>query len=106
MQNHIGEEYVGIISGITNYGIFVALENTVEGMIKIEDLPSSNYHYDEKTQILYGSNNRYQIGDILEVKVIGACKENGNVDFILASHAKFNQEENKINKKKKRRKDI
>lgn len=106
MQNHIGEEYVGIISGITNYGIFVALENTVEGMIKIEDLPSNNYHYDEKTQILYGSNNRYQIGDILEVKVIGACKENGNVDFILASHAKFNQEENKVNKKKKRRKGI
>lgn len=104
MQSHIGEEYVGIISGITNYGLFVSLENTVEGMIKIEDLPSSNYCYDEKTQILYGSNSRYQIGDILEVKVVGACRENGTVDFVLTTHTQFNQVKN--NKKKERRRGI
>lgn len=99
MQQHIGKTYDGIISGITNFGLFVSLPNTVEGMIKIEDLPSSNYHYDEKTQILYGAKNKYQIGDILPIKVVAACKENGTVDFVLnTNNILSNEEKFKIKK--------
>jgi len=84
MEDKIGTCYDVMISGITTFGVFVALENTIEGMIKYEDLPKDSYHYDEKTQILYGTKTgrKYQIGDKLYVKLINASKESQIIDFI------------------------
>ena len=85
MEDHIGEVYPGVISGVTPFGIFVELDNTVEGLVKLEDIPGDYYIYDESGYMVYGkkTNKRYIFGDTVTVKVIGASRENSTVDFIL-----------------------
>ena len=86
MEDHIGKRYNGIISGVTEFGIFVELPNTVEGLVKIEDVSSKEYFfYNEKLQALIGkkSNKRYMFGDSVKVEVIAASKETGLIDFAL-----------------------
>ena len=85
MEDHIGEIYPGVISGVTPFGIFVELDNTVEGLVKLEDIPGDYYIYDESGYMVYGkkTNKRYIFGDAVTVKVIGASRENSTVDFIL-----------------------
>ena len=85
MEDHIGEVYPGVISGVTPFGIFVELDNTVEGLVKLEDIPGDYYIYDESGYMVYGkkTNKRYIFGDAVTVKVIGASRENSTVDFIL-----------------------
>ena len=88
MEDHIGERYNGIISGVTEFGIFVELPNTVEGLVKIEDVSSKEYFfYNEKLQALIGkkSNKRYMFGDSVKVEVIAASKETGLIDFALVN---------------------
>ena len=78
----------GIISGVTEFGIFVELPNTVEGLVKIEDVSSKEYFfYNEKLQALIGkkSNKRYMFGDSVKVEVIAASKETGLIDFALVN---------------------
>ena len=60
------------ISSVLNFGIFVELENTVEGMVRIENLPQDNYVYDAKALKLSGSLHEYRVGDKLKVKVVSA----------------------------------
>lgn len=76
MQNKIGEEYQGIISGVTNFGLFVELENTVEGLIKFENLGREYFIYDEERKQLIGEQSRkiYKIGDKINIRVIEANK--------------------------------
>ena len=83
MQDHIGEEYDAIVSGVQKYGLFVQLPNYVEGLIKVENLPSDIYEYDEEFDTLYGKNTKaiYRIGTRLHVRCIGASKEARQVDF-------------------------
>ena len=85
MEDHIGEVYPGVISGVTPFGIFVELDNTVEGLVKLEDIPGDYYIYDESGYMVYGkkTNKRYIFGDAVTVKVTGASRENSTVDFIL-----------------------
>ena len=85
MEKHIGEEYVGIISGVQEFGLFVELDNTVEGLVKVENMPKGGYSYVEEAMSLvrHGGNERYSFGDQVLVKVIGASKENSTVDFEL-----------------------
>ena len=88
MEDHIGEKYNGIISGVTEFGIFVELPNTVEGLVKIEDVSSKEYFfYNEKLQALIGkkSNKRYMFGDSVKVEVVAASKETGLIDFALVN---------------------
>ena len=87
MQSHIGEEYDGIISSIMSFGVFVELENTVEGMIRFEDLGDEYFIYDEKTKTLLGESSKkmYHIGDSIRIKVIKANKELRQIDFALSS---------------------
>ena len=75
MQNKIGEEYQGIISGVTNFGLFVELENTVEGLIKFENLGREYFIYEERKQLI-GEQSRkiYKIGDKINIRVIEANK--------------------------------
>lgn len=71
MSDKIGEEYNGIISSVTNFGLFVELPNTVEGLIHISDLNDDYYIYDEKHLCLIGERNKvvYRLGDEVHIKV-------------------------------------
>lgn len=83
MENHIGEEYDGIISSITSFGVFVELENTVEGMIRFDKLGNEYFEYDEDRKTLLGENtkNVYHIGDRIRIRVIRADKQSRQIDF-------------------------
>lgn len=83
MENKIGEEYEGIISSVTQFGIFVELENTVEGLIRFDDLGKDYFIYDEQKKLLYGERTKlvFKIGDKIKVRVKSASKILGNVDF-------------------------
>ena len=83
MESHIGEEYDGIISSITSFGIFVELENTVEGMIRFDKLGDEYFIYDEDHKTLLGEKTKtmYHIGDKLRIRVIRADKNSRQIDF-------------------------
>lgn len=83
MENRIGEEYEGIISSVTSFGIFVELDNTVEGLIRFEDLGNEYFIYDEDRKRLIGerSNIVYKIGDKVKIRVKDASKLLRTVDF-------------------------
>ena len=83
MQNKIGEEYTGIVSSVTSFGIFVELENTVEGLIRFENLGDEYFIYDEERKILTGEKTKtsYKIGDKVNIRVINANKILRQIDF-------------------------
>ena len=83
MQTKIGKEYDGIISSVTNFGIFVELENTVEGLIRFENLGNEYFIYDEEYKRLIGeaSGKMYKIGDNIHIRVIEANKELRRISF-------------------------
>ena len=83
MQDKIGEEYDGIISSITSFGIFVELDNTVEGLIRFEGLGDEYFIYDEERKTLLGEKSKtiYKIGDKIRIRVIKANKQTRQIDF-------------------------
>ena len=85
MTHHIGEEFDGIISSVTNFGVFVELDNTVEGMIKIEDLPQDQYEFIEDKFTLKGYKTSFTIGDKIRVKSIRADILSREIDFAFIS---------------------
>ena len=76
MENKIGEVYEGIVSGVTQFGIFVELENTVEGLIRFENLGNEYFIYDDSHKQLIGENTNtvYKMGDKITIQVIEANK--------------------------------
>ena len=82
MADKIGEEYDGIVSGASEAGIFVELENTVEGFIYKEYLPQDVYFYDETKFMLAGRRNIYRIGDKIRVKLAKVDVITRHIDFI------------------------
>lgn len=83
MTHHVGEEFEGKISGVTNFGIFVELDNTVEGMVRISDLPRDSYEYDENDFVLKGAKEKFVIGNTVKVKCARADILAREVDFVL-----------------------
>ena len=86
MEEKIGNEYDAIISSITKWGMFAQLENTVEGLIRFENMGEDEYFiYDDENKILRGerTNKIYRIGQKIKVEVIGASKQTRTVDFRL-----------------------
>ena len=85
MESKIGEEYEGIISSVTSFGVFVELKNTVEGLIRFEDLGDEYFIYDEDRKRLIGekTNKTYKIGDKVKIKVKNASKLLRQIDFEL-----------------------
>lgn len=83
MEDKIGEEYEGIVSGVTEFGLFVELENTVEGLIRFEDLGNEYFKYDEMHKQLIGEQTRttYKLGDKIKVQVIDANKTSRRIRF-------------------------
>ena len=86
LQNHIGEEFHAIISGVTYFGIFVKITDILaEGLVKIRDLENDTYVYDEKKYALVGhaTKKQYRLGDKVSVKLIRADITKSEVDFII-----------------------
>lgn len=86
MQEHLGETYSGIISGVTEWGLYVELnDNLCEGLVPMRDLADDYYDFDEKNHCLIGrrNNHRYRLGDNVDIKVARADLEKKQLDFIL-----------------------
>ena len=88
MQEHVGQVYDGVISGVTEWGLYVELnENKCEGMIPIRDLDDDYYEFDEKNYCLRGRRNKshtYSLGDPITIRVARANLEKKQLDFALA----------------------
>ena len=93
MSTRIGKEYSGIISSITSFGIFVELENTVEGLIRFENMGNEYFVYDENQKTLTGeqSGKIYKIGQSVDIRVIEASKELRRVSFELIETKKSSE---------------
>ena len=85
MEDKIGQEYIGIVSSITAFGMFVELESTVEGLIRFENMGNEYFIYDENRKTLTGerSNRRFKIGDQVKIRVLEAKKELRKIAFEL-----------------------
>ncbi len=85
MENKVGEEFEAIISSITSFGMFAELENTVEGLIRFENMGNEYYIYDEDRKQLIGehTNRVFKIGDKVKIRVISASKMLRQIDFEL-----------------------
>jgi ribonuclease R len=96
MQDHVGEVYPGVISGITDWGIYVELENKIEGMIPIRELDDDFYIFDEKNYALVGrhKHKKYQLGDEITVKIWRTNLEKKQLDFRLANKEEIKDSEN------------
>ncbi len=90
MLDHIGEVYDGIISGVQEFGIFVELDNTVEGLIKNENIKGDYYFYNPDLMALIGkkSGKKYAFGDKIKVIVVSADKDKSQVDFVIYEDSK------------------
>ncbi len=85
MQDKIGEKYEGIISSVTNFGVFVQLENTIEGLIRFENLGNEYFEYDDMHKILIGEQTKkvYKMGDKVKIQVIEANKTLRRIGFAI-----------------------
>ena len=85
MEDHIGEEYDGIIDSILNFGMFVCLPNMIEGLVRYENIVGDYFEFNEETNMLIGkrTGKKYKLGQKVRVKCISASKENSTIDFAL-----------------------
>ena len=85
MSDKIGEEYEGVVSEVTSFGIFVELENTVEGLIHISNMVDDYYIYDNEKKELFGQGSKkvYKIGDTLKVRLANVSIAKAEIDFVL-----------------------
>ena len=90
MESHIGEEFDGMINSVTNFGMFVELDNLIEGLVPIKDM-KDYFHFDEENMCLIGekSHKRYTIGDKVRVRVVRASKEDKTIDFEIVKDYKY-----------------
>ncbi|MBQ8003413.1 MAG: RNB domain-containing ribonuclease, partial [Clostridia bacterium] len=82
MEKHIGEVFEGIISSVTRFGFFVMLPNTIEGLVRIENMTGDRYDFDEKALSVRGAKSVYRLGDEIRVKLVGVNAQQGQIDFI------------------------
>lgn len=83
MAQFIGEEFDGTVSGVTSFGLFVALPNTAEGLVRVEDMPGDAYEFDAEHLLMIGvrSGKRYGIGSPLRVRLVAASNVTGQIDL-------------------------
>ena len=95
MERHIGEEFTGVISGISNYGFYVELPNTVEGLVHVNELYGDYYVFNEERMELKGemSGKTYKLGQKIQVVVIGTERLTKTIDFIPAKNIELPEEE-------------
>lgn len=85
MSSKLGEQYEGVISGVTGWGIYVELPNTVEGMVRLADLEDDRYEYDSENYRVVGrsSGREYRLGQKVTVQVAGADPLSRTIDFVI-----------------------
>lgn len=85
MSERIGEEYEGIISSVTSFGVFVELDNTVEGLIHISNMTDDYYFYDERNYCMIGEMTKktYKIGDVVNVRLVNVNIQKAEIDFVF-----------------------
>ena len=95
MESHIGEEYEGIISGVTNFGMFVELPNLVEGLVPIKDIKGDFYNYVPEQLALIGKSTKktYRVGDKLKVRCTAASKLTSMIDFEIVKEEENGSQE-------------
>src|SRR5690625_1539259 len=100
MQDKISQEFIGTISSVTNFGLFVELDNTVEGLVHVSYMTDDYYHFDERSFSLIGERTGqiYRIGERVKIRVIGVNLDERAVDFELIA-----DEKPKRRQKRKRR---
>ena len=83
MEDNIGEEYDGIISSVTNFGMFVELSNTIEGLVHVSYMTDDYYHFDDRQYAMIGERTAkvFRIGDEITVRVINVNKDERAIDF-------------------------
>ena len=91
MAQFVGETFTGVISGVTAFGIFVELDNGVEGLVHVSSMVNDYYNYVEERYALVGerNNHAYCLGDTVEVKLVRANVEERNIDFILSDNGVY-----------------
>ena len=96
MSYHLGEEFEGIISGVTGWGLYVELPNTVEGLVHVNTLRDDYYVFDQESYELCGEMTKkvYKLGDKVRVRVADADKMLKTVDFELVSDIRDDEEQN------------
>ena len=98
MEGRIGRQYDGVISGITRFGLFVELANTVEGLVHISTIDDDYYHYDDETKCLIGehSANVYRMGQRVRVVCVAANRFKREIDFELVVKKKKKHRRGKV----------
>ena len=84
MREHLGETFSAVISGVTSFGVFAELPNTIEGLIRIENLPKDDYVFVEQRFLLRGLSHSFKIGDPIRIKVAAADIGTRKCEFVLA----------------------
>ena len=86
MEDKVGQIYEGIISGVTNWGIYVELPNTIEGMVALSQMDDDYYEFDEKKMLVFGKRTKksYRLGDKVVVSVAKVDRMMGTIDFVFA----------------------
>jgi len=104
MQQYLGDVFEGIITGITNFGMFVELDNTVEGVIRLSSMEDDFYILDDMRYFLLGerTGKQYRIGDIVEVRVAKTDKIARQVEFVIESKPTRKKQKKSSNKNNKR----
>ena len=81
MEQFVGDYFEGIVSGVTSFGVFVRLENGVEGLIPLEDLPKGSYEFYEESFLLKSNKLSFRLGDSVIVKLISTDLSSGRIYF-------------------------
>ena len=86
MENHLGEIFEGVISGVTAWGMYVELPNTVEGLVHISKIPGDYYYFKEESYELTGESTgkTFKLGMPVKVMAVSTDKLTRTVDFVLA----------------------
>lgn len=90
MSDKIGEEFEGIVSSVTNFGMFIELPNTVEGLVHISNMTDDYYHFDDRNMMMIGehTNRQFRIGDTVTVRVTNVVIEESSIDFEVVGMVK------------------
>lgn len=89
MADKVGEEFDGIVSSVTNFGMFVELPNTIEGLVHVSNLTDDYYQFDDRQMMMIGERTKrqFRIGDEVKVRVIGVKPEESSIDFEIVGMA-------------------
>ena len=85
MSAHLGEAFEGMVSSVTDYGMYIELPNTVEGLVKLETLPDGIYEFDGHFSVTKDGKAVYSVGQHVKVKCVKADPASGNIDFVIVN---------------------